>query len=233
MLIKRKKDLREELLNKRDEQVKTTQETDEIRQIRRDELQNIYRGYAEQVADPVLEYWSLDDHTPDNACVLPIQDTEDYDVAYKMGHKWSERELMKLRFNLEEIKLEPRYWEKTQEICNMVFPQEFRETREIYRKVKQDREQKYATGVQWQIIAEQAIQQQIERLRLDRELQQKKAESKDKRPTIVSPPDLGKEKRPPRESHQKTSVEKEVDKAKKVGRPNKPGTPDQEQMDRE
>ena len=46
LLIKRKKDLREELLNKRDEQVKTTQETDEIREIRRDELQNIYRGYA-------------------------------------------------------------------------------------------------------------------------------------------------------------------------------------------
>ena len=53
-----------------------------------DELQNIYRGYAEQVVDPVLEYWSLDDHTPDNACVLPIEDTEDYDVIYKMGHKW-------------------------------------------------------------------------------------------------------------------------------------------------
>ena len=64
LLIKRKKDLREELLNKRDEQIKTTQETDEIRQIRRDELQNIYRGYAEQVVDPVLEYWDLDDHTP-------------------------------------------------------------------------------------------------------------------------------------------------------------------------
>ena len=53
LLIKRKKDLREELLNKRDEQIKTTQETDEIRQLRRDELQNIYRGYAEQVVDPV------------------------------------------------------------------------------------------------------------------------------------------------------------------------------------
>ena len=57
LLIERKKDLREELLNKRDEQVKATQETDEIRQVRRDELQNIYRGYAEQVVDPVLEYW--------------------------------------------------------------------------------------------------------------------------------------------------------------------------------
>ena len=150
-----------------------------------------------------------------------------------MGHKWSERELMKLRFNLEEIKLEPRYWEKTQEIRNMVFPQEVRETKEIYRKVKQDWEQKYATGVQWQTIAEQAIQQQIERLKLDKELQQRKAESKDKRPAVVVPPDLGKEKCPPRESHQKTSVEKEVDKAKKAGRPSKPGTPDQEQMDRE
>ena len=138
LLIKRKKDLREELLNKRDGQVKATQETDEIRQVRRDELQNIYRGYAEQVVDPVLEYWNLDDHTPDNACVLPIEDTEDYEVTYKMGHKWSKRELMKLRFNLEEIKLEPRYWEKTQEIRNMVFPREVRETKEIYRKVKQD-----------------------------------------------------------------------------------------------
>ena len=183
LLIKRKKDLREELLNKRDEQIKTTQETDEIRQIRRDELQDIYRGYAEQVVDPVLEYWDLDEHTPENACALPIDDLEDYEVTYKMGHKWSERELMKLRFNLEEIKLEPRYWEMSQGIRNMVFPQEVKETREIYRKIKQDWEQKYATGVQWQIIAEQAIQQQIERLRLDKELQQKKAESKDKRPT--------------------------------------------------
>ena len=233
LLIKRKKDLREELLNKRDEQIKTTQETDEIRQIKRDELQDIYRGYAEQVVEPVLEYWDLDDHTPENACALPIDDLEDYEVTYKMGHKWSERELMKLRFNLEEIKLEPRYWEMSQGIRNMVFPQEVKETREIYRKIKQDWEQKYATGVQWQIIAEQAIQQQIDRLRLDKELQQKKAESKDKRPTVVSPPDLGEEKRPPRESHQKTSVEKEADKAKRVGRPNKPGTPDQEQMDRE
>ena len=103
LLIKRKKDLREELLNKRDEQIKTGQETDEIRQIRRDELQNIYKGYAEQVVDPVLEYWDLGEHTPENACTLPIDDLEDYDVTYKMGHKWSERELMKLRFNLEEI----------------------------------------------------------------------------------------------------------------------------------
>ena len=203
LLIKRKKDLREELLNKRDKQIKTGQETDEIRQIRRDELQNIYRGYAEQVVDPVLEYWDLDEHAPENACDLPIDDLEDYDVTYKMGYKWSERELMKLRFNLEEIKLEPRYWEMAQGIRDMVFPHETRETREIYRKIKQDWEQKYATGVQWQTIAESAIQQQIERLRLDRDLQQKKAESNDKRPTVVSPPDLGKEKRPPRGGHPK------------------------------
>ena len=233
LLIDRKKDLREELLNKRDEQVKTTQETEEIRQARRDELQNIYRGYAEQVVEPVLEYWDLDDHTPENACILPIENLEDYEVTYKMGHKWSERELMKLRFNLEEIKLEPRYWEKAQEVRNMVFPQEVRETKEIYRKAKQDWEQKYATGVQWQTIAEQAIQQQIDRLRLDKELQQRKAESKDKRPAVVAPPEMGKEKRPPKESHQKTPFEKEVDKTKKTGRPGKPGTPDQEQMDRE
>ena len=111
-----------------------------------------------------------------------IEDPEDYEVTYKIGHKWSERELMKLRFNLEEIKLEPRYWEKTQEVRNMVFPQEVKETKEIYRKAKQDWEQKYATGVQWQIIAEQAIQQQIDRLRLDKELQKRKAESKIKGP---------------------------------------------------
>ena len=234
LLIKRKKDLREELLNRRDEQIKTTQETDEIRQIKRDELQDIYRKYAEEVVDPVLEYWDLDDRTPENACTLPIEDLEDYDVTYKMGHKWSERELMKLRFNLEEVKLEPRYWEMSQEICNMVFPQEVKETREIFRKVRQDWEQKYATGVQWQMIAESAIQQQIERLKLDKELQQKKPESQDKRPAVVSPPELGKEKCPPREGRQKTSAEKEAeDKAKRVGRPNKPGTPDQEQMDRE
>ena len=223
LLIKRKKDIRKELLNKRDEQIKSTQETEEIRQVRRDELQDIYRGYAEQVVEPVLEYWDLDDHTPENACALPIDDLEDYEVTYKMGHKWSERELMNLRFNLEEVKLEPRYWEMSQEICNMVFPREIKETREIYRKIKQDWEQKYATGVQWQIVAEQAIQQQIDRLRLDKELQQKKAESKDKRPTVVSPPGLGEEQRPPRERHQNTSVEKEADKLKGVGRPNKSG----------
>ena len=194
LLIKRKKDLREELLNKRDEQIKTGQETDEIRQIRRDELQNIYRGYAEQVVDPVLEYWDLDEHTPENACNLPIDDLEDYDVTYKMGHKWSKRELMKLRFNLEEIKLEPRYWEMAQGIRNMVFPHETRETREIYQKIKQEWEQKYATGVQWQTIAESAIQQQIERLRLDKDLQQKKIESNNKRPAVVAPQDVGKDK---------------------------------------
>ena len=31
---------------------------------------------------------------------------------------------------------------------------------------------------------------------------------------VVSPPDLGKEQRPPRERHQKISVEKETDKSK-------------------
>ena len=122
LLIDRKKDIRKELLNKRDEQVKSVQETEEIRQARRDELQNIYREYAEQVVEPVLEYWDLDDHSPDKVGVLPIEDMEDYEVTYKMGHKWSERELMNLRFNLEEVKLEPRYWEKAQEVRNMVFP---------------------------------------------------------------------------------------------------------------
>ena len=233
MLIKRKKDLREELLNKRDEQIKMGQETDEVRLIRRDELQNIYRKYAEQVVNPVLEYWDIDDHTPENASNLPIDDLEDYDVTYKMGHKWSERELMKLRCNLEEIKLEPRYWEMAQGIRNMVLPQQARETREIYRKVKQDWEQKYATGVQWQTIAESAIQQQIERLRFEKDLQQKKIESNNKRPTVVAPQEVGKDKRPPKEGHQKTSVEKETDQVRKAGKPNKPGTPDQEQMDRE
>ena len=135
LLIKRKKDLREELLNKRDEQIKTGQETDEVRQIRRDELQDVYGGYPEQVVDPVLEYWDLGEHTPENACTLPIDNLEDYDVTYKMGHKWSEIELMKLRFNLEEIKLEPRYWEMSQGICNMVFPHEVRETRKFIEKL--------------------------------------------------------------------------------------------------
>ena len=202
LLIKRKKDLREELLNKRDEQIKSGQETDEIRQVRRDELQDKYGKYAEQVVDPVLEYWDLDEHTPENACSLPIDNMEDYDVTYKMGHKWSERELMKLRFNLEEIKLEPRYWEMAQGIRNMMFPHQMRETMEIYRKVKQEWEQKYATGVQWQTIAEQAIKQQIDRLRLDKDLQQKKIESDNKRPAVVAPPEVGKEKRPPREGYQ-------------------------------
>ena len=64
-------------------------------------------------------------------------------------------------------------------------------------------------------------------------MQQKKIESDNKRPAVVAPQEVGKEKCPPREGHQKTSVEKEADKAKRVGRPNKPGTPDQEQMDRE
>ena len=164
LLIKRKKDLRKELLDKRDEQIRTGQETDEVRQNRRDELQNIYKEYAEKVVNPVLEYWDIDEHTPENACTLPIDDLEDYDVSYKMGHKWTERELMKLRFNLEEIKLEPRYWEMAQGIRNLMFPQEVKETRKIYQKIKQEWEQKYATGVQWQTIAESAIQQQIERL---------------------------------------------------------------------
>ena len=50
---------------------------------------------------------------------------------------------------------------------------------------------------------------------------------------MVAPPEMGKEKCPPGESHQKTPVEKEVDKTKKTGRSSKPGTLDQEQMDRE
>ena len=108
-----------------------------------------------------------------------------------------------------------------------------RETREIYRKIKQEWEQKYATGVQWQTIAESAIQQQIERLRLDKELQQKKIESDNKRPAVVAPQDVGKDKQPPKEVHQKNSDEKETDKARRAGKPAKPGTPDQKQMDRE
>ena len=200
LLIKRKKDLRKELLDKRDEQVRTGQETDEVRQNRRDELQNIYKEYAEKVVSPVLEYWDIDEHTPENACTLPIDDLEDYDVSYKMGHRWTERELMKLRFNLEEFKLEPRYWEMAQGIRNFMFPQEVRETRKIYQKIKQEWEQKYATGVQWQVIAKSAIQQKIERLRLDKELQQKKVEPSDKRPTVVAPREVGKDKQPPPQS---------------------------------
>ena len=64
-------------------------------------------------------------------------------------------------------------------------------------------------------------------------MQQKKAESNDKRPTVVAPQDVGKDKQPPEEGHQKTSVEKKTDRVRKVGKPIKPGTPDQEQMDRE
>ena len=185
------------------------------------------------MVNPVLEYWDIGEHTPENACTLPIDDLEDYDVTYKMGHKWSERELMKLRFNLEEIKLEPRYWEMAQGIRNMVFPQEVKETREIYQKIKQEWEQKYATGVQWQTIAESAIQQQIEKLRLGKEVQQKTIESNNKRPTVVASQEVGKDKRPPKEGRQKNSDEKEMDKVRRVGKPVKPGTPDQEQMDRE
>ena len=70
-----------------------------------------------------------------------------------------------------------------QGIRNLMFPEEVKETRKIYQKIKQEWEQKYDTGVQWQTIAESAIQQQIERLRFDKDLQQKKIESNDKRPT--------------------------------------------------
>ena len=68
--------------------VKMGQETDEVRQGRRDELQNFYKEYAEKVVSPVLEYWDIDDHTPETACTIPIDDLEDYDVSYKVGHKW-------------------------------------------------------------------------------------------------------------------------------------------------
>ena len=182
---------------------------------------------------PILEYWDIDDHTPENACTLPIDDLEDYEVSYKIGHRWTERELMKLRFNLEEVKLEPRYWEMAQGIRNLMLPPEVRETRKVYEKIKQEWEQKYAMGVQWQAIAESAIQQQIERLRLDKELQRKKVEPNDKRPAVVAPQEVGKDKRPPKEGRQKNSDEKETDKVRRVGKPVKPGTPDQEQMDRE
>ena len=50
---------------------------------------------------------------------------------------------------------------------------------------------------------------------------------------MVSSPEVGKDKHPPKEGHQRTSVEKEADKARRMGKPVKPGTPDQEQMDRE
>ena len=122
LLIKRKKDLRKELLDKRDEQVRMGQETDEVRQNRRDELQNIYKEYAEKVVSPILEYWDIDDHTPEKACTLPVDDLEDYEVSYKMDHRWTERELMKLQFNLEEVKLQPRYWEMAQGYVTSCFP---------------------------------------------------------------------------------------------------------------
>ena len=62
-------------------------------------------------------------------------------------------------------------------------------------------------------------------------MQQKKIESNNKRPTVVAPQEVGKDKRLPK-GHQKTSVEKEADKVRRIGKPVKPGTPDQEQMDR-
>ena len=50
---------------------------------------------------------------------------------------------------------------------------------------------------------------------------------------MVAPQEVGKDKRPPKEGHQKNSDEKETDKVRRVGKPVKPGSPDQEQMDRE
>ena len=44
------------------------------------------------------------------------------------------------------------------------------------------------------VIAESAIQQQIEKLRLDKDIQQKKIESNNKRPTVVVPQEVGKDK---------------------------------------
>ena len=157
LLIQRKKDLRKDLLNRRDEQLSAGQETDEIRQGRREELQMIYKEYAQKVVSPILEYWDIDDHTPKTACTIPVEDLEDYDVSYKASLKWNERELMKLRFNLEEVKLEPRYWEMAQSIHNIMYPEEVGETRRTYERIKQEWEQKYAMGTQWQAIAKSAI----------------------------------------------------------------------------
>ena len=87
-----------------------------------------YKTYIENMQsrwwNQYWEYWDLDDHTPDKACVLPIEDMEDYEVTYKMGHKWSERELMNLRFNLEEVNLNLGIGRKSKRYITWCFPQE-------------------------------------------------------------------------------------------------------------
>ena len=149
LLVEGKKDLQRNLLNTRDEQMNAGEESDKVRKSRREELQRTYKEYAYKIVDPILEYWDIDDHTLDNVCILPVDGLEEYEVTYKVGHVLTERELMNLLFNMEEIKLEPMYWKTAQQIRAALLPQQELETRRLYQQVKQDWDQKYATAEQW------------------------------------------------------------------------------------
>ena len=92
LLVEGKKDLQRNLFNKRDEQVNAREESDEVRQSQREELQRTYREYAHKIVDPILEYWDIDNHTLDNVCILPVDCLEEYEVTYKVGHVWTERD---------------------------------------------------------------------------------------------------------------------------------------------
>ena len=232
LLAQGKKDLRMNLLNLRDEQLSSGLETEKVRESRREELQTIYKEYAQRVVGPILEYWDLDDHTPEKACTIPINALEDYEIAYKSNHKWTEKELMKLLFNLEEIKLEPQYWQMARSIRDAMYPGETEWTNEMYSRIKKEWEYKYSTGVQWQIIAETAIKQLMEIKQLSAETQKKKNGDNIKRPTLVAPQDLGDVNQKHKETRARNSSEGETGKTRKVGQSGRQGPPTPKEMTR-
>ena len=234
MYVDGKKDLRKNLINRRMEQVAAGKETAEQRINRRDELVESYQEYATRMTPVIKEYWTTRQPNKKDPFYLPMEDQINYDTTFNARQKWDEPEIMRLLFNIIELKQEPECWPMMKEIHYVIRPEERGIIDQQFSLVKNEWEQKYQSAMGWRSIAEIAIQQQVDREIISNQTQQKKIPPREQRPPVVSPDDLktsSNEKKKVKENRErKTSPLTET---RQVGKPNKLGVPSEEQMQKE
>ena len=164
MYVDGKKDLRKNLINRRMEQVAAGEETAEQRISRRDELVETYQEYAireDSSNKRILDYQATKYRK--DPFYLPMEDQINYDTTFNARQKWDEPEIMRLLFNIIELKQEPEYWPLMREIHYENQPKERGIIDQQFSLVKNEWEQKYQSAMGWRSIAEIAIQQQVDR----------------------------------------------------------------------
>ena len=221
-----KKDLRQNLINRRMEQVAAGNETAEQRISRREELADAYYTYTSKMTPVIKDYWYTRKPNKTDPYYLPINDPLGYEVTYSSRQRWDEPEIMKLIFNIIELRQEPECWALMKDIQTVLRPMEEDQIIQQFNIIKNDWEQKCQSAIGWKGIAETAIH-----LEFGKVIQDKKVPPKEQRPPVVSPEEVkttSKEKKKVREEREgKTSPLTET---RQVRKPNRLGVPSEEQM---